>query len=303
VAVQVMNPGVASTSEQEAANRGVAELFDVDHIGGETWRSRRCDPKGGRMYGGTLLAQLLTAARATTTSTVRTSSLDVRFLRPADGGRPVDYQVETVHDGASSALRRISVTQDDLTVAVGTVGFHTPRDGWAHGSWPTPVHPDSMPSTGTPHRSRAVTDEDFDIRFADDHTDGRLIRQLWFRTVSRQPSDIAVHEAVLLFVSDIYFFEPLCLEHGHSGGDRALRYATTQHSVWFHRTPKVDDWLLIESLSPVQSGGRGLVRGEIRAADQQPVATVIQEAVTWVVDSAGGPTPPSPRDDATSEGM
>ncbi|WAJ45344.1 thioesterase family protein [Mycobacterium sp. Aquia_216] len=281
-----MDPRVASASEEEAAYGGVAELFAVDHIGDATWRSRRCDPKGGRMYGGTLLAQLLTAARATLTSTVRTNSLDVRFLRPADGGRPVDYQVETVHDGASSALRRISVTQDDLTVAVGTVGFHRPRVGWTHGTWPTAVHPDSMPPTGTPHRSRAVTDEDFDIRFVDDRTDGRLVRQLWFRTVSQQPSDIGVHEAALLFVSDIYFFEPLCLEHGHSGSDRTLRYATTQHSVWFHRAPKVDHWLLIESLSPVQSGGRGLVRGEIRSTDQQPVATVIQEAVTWVVDSA-----------------
>jgi len=280
-----MNPQGESISE-EVVDGGVAELFAVDRIDQTRWHSRRCDPRGGRMYGGTLLAQLLTAARATITSTLHTSSIDVRFVRPADGGRPVEYRVETVQDGASSALRRVIVAQDDLTVAVGAVSFHAPRDGWAHGTWPTPAHPDSMPQTGTPHPSRAVTAADFDIRFVDDRTDGKLIRQLWFRTVSRQPADIAVHEAALLFVTDIYFFEPLCLEHGYSGSDRALRYATTQHSVWLHRTPKVDDWLLIESLSPVQAGGRGLVRGEVRATDQRPVATVIQEAVTWVVNGA-----------------
>lgn len=267
---------------------GVAELFAVDRVDETTWQGRRCDSKGGRMYGGTLLAQLLMSARETIAPALHTSSVDVRFLRPADGGLPARYRVEAVQDSRSSALRRVVVEQDDLTVAVGTVSFHTPRDGWAHGLWPVHTKPESLPCNGTPHRSRAVTAEHFDIRFVDYRSNGRLTRQLWFRTVADQPADIAMHEGALLFVSDIYFFEPLCLEHGHRGDDRALRYATTQHSVWFHRAPNVNDWALIESFSPVQRGGRGLVRGEVRAEDQQPVATVIQEAVTWVVDNPKG---------------
>ncbi|MGV0792973.1 acyl-CoA thioesterase [Mycolicibacterium sp. XJ1819] len=271
----------APKSNQEV---GVANLFGVDRIDSVTWRSRRCDPKGGRMYGGTLLAQMLTSARATASPTLRTSNVDARFLRPADGGRPVDYVVDSVHDGASSGLRRVTVVQGDAIVADGSVSFYTPRDGWEHGRWPTPVPPDALPATGTPHKSRAVTSTDFDIRFRDRRVNGSLTRQLWFRTAEPQPADIGVHEAGLVFVSDIYFFELLCLEHAVDASDRALRYATTHHVVWLHRTPRIDDWLLIESLSPVQSGGRGLVRGEVRAKDERPIATVIQEAVTWTKD-------------------
>jgi acyl-CoA thioesterase-2 len=239
------------------------------------------------MYGGTMAAQLLAAARATT-PTLRTSSVHLSFLRPADGGRPVDYHVEGVQDGKSTATRRVTAMQDDLIVAVGAVNLHTPRPGWEHGGQAAVVLPDMMSPTGTPHRSRAVTDMDFDIRFYDEWVEGRLIRRLWFRTVRPQPAAIQVNECTLLYISDIYFFEPLCLQHGYAGNDRALRYATTQHSVWFHSTPRVDEWLLLESHSPVLSGGRGLVHGEVRTADGQPIATVIQEAVVRVVNGGDG---------------
>jgi acyl-CoA thioesterase II len=262
----------------------IEELFAVDRIDDSTWRGRRVDPKGGRMFGGTLAAHLLAAARATSQHTAVTSNVDVRFVRPADGGEPVEYLVENVYSGPSSAVRRVTAVQRGSTVAIGSVGVHTPRDGWTHGDRAVPAPPDSLPSTGTPHRSRAVIKDDFDVRYCDDRTGGMLTRRLWVRAARPIPARPDVHECALLFLSDIYFFEPLCLEHHYAGNDPALRYATTQHTVWFHRTPKVDDWLLIESRSPVLSGGRGLVRGDACTTGGHPVATVIQEAVVWVVD-------------------
>lgn len=237
------------------------------------------------MYGGTLAAQLMVAARASTSGPPRVSSIDIRFVRPADGGLPVDHHVDRVQDGTSSAVRRITVRQDGQTIAIGTVGFHTPRDGWAHGGRPAAVLPDSLPRTGTPHRSRAVTAEAFDARFHDEVHDGALVRRLWFRTVGSLPSAVSVQECVITYVSDIYFYEPLCLEHGRQGNDRSIRYGTTQHAVWFHGVPRADEWLLIESRSPVLAGGRGLVYGEVRTLDGRPIATIVQEAVIRVAEA------------------
>lgn len=262
----------------------VPDLFAVDPVGEDLWRSRRGDPKGGRMYGGTLAAQLMSAARAATPGPPRVSSVDVRFVRPGDGGLPVDHHVERVQDGKSSAVRRVTVTQGAETIAIGTVGFHTPRDGWAHGGKPATRLPDSLAPTGTPHRSRAVTADEFDVRFYDEADDGGVVRRLWFRTAAALPPVVSVHECVVMYLSDIYFCEPICLEHSSQGNDRSNHCGTAQHAVWFHGAPRADEWLLIESRSPVLAGGRGLIYGEVRALDGSPVATVVQEAVVRLVD-------------------
>jgi acyl-CoA thioesterase II len=262
------------------------ELFAVDEIGDHRWRSRTTDPRGGRMFGGTMAAQLLASARAATTGPPQTSSLEMRFLAPADAGTGVDYEVDRIADGRSSAVRRVTVSQGGQAVAMGTVGFHTPRDGWVHGVRPSAVDADSLPKTGNPHKSRAITAEDFDIRYFDEVRDGIVMRQLWFRTIKPLPPVQEVHECVLLLVSDIYFFEPICLQHGFQGNDRSIRYSTTQHAVWFHAAPRADEWLLIESHSPAFRGGRGVVHGAIRTLDGVPVATVVQEAAIRVVDPA-----------------
>jgi len=237
------------------------------------------------MYGGTLAAQLLAAARAATQARPRASSAEIRYLLPAEGGRPVDYHVEHTHEGRSSAVRRVRACQDERTVAVGSVGFHTPRDGWAHGRRNAGEQPQALPETGLPHRSRAVTARDFDIRYHDESTPGGFVRRLWFRAREDLPADTAVHESVLAFVSDIYFYEPICLEHGYPGNDRAIRYGTTHHSMWFHQSPAADDWLLIESRSPVLVGGRGLVYGQVRTTSGDLVATIVQEVAISVAPS------------------
>lgn len=157
------------------------------------------------MYGGALAAQLVAAARAATAGASQTSCVEVRFLQPADGGLRADFRVERVQDGRSSAVRQVTVTQQGRTVAIGTVGFHTPRDGWVHGGRPAGVHPDSLPMTGTPHRSRAVTADAFDIRYHDEKRDSGIVRHLWFRTVDPLPANASVHECVVMFLSDIYF--------------------------------------------------------------------------------------------------
>jgi acyl-CoA thioesterase len=72
----------------DKAGATVLDRFAVDQIADLTWRGRDCDPLGGRMYGGTLAARLLAAARAATVGPPATSGLDIHFLQPADGGLP-----------------------------------------------------------------------------------------------------------------------------------------------------------------------------------------------------------------------
>ena len=205
----------------DKAGATVLDRFAVDQIADLTWRGRDCDPLGGRMYGGTLAARLLAAARAATVGPPATSGLDIHFLQPADGGLPVPDDVERAHDGRSSAVRRVTATQHGRTVAVGTVSFHTPREGLV-----------ARPTGPRRGAEMACRRRDYRIGRA---RSGRPISTFVIMTSRRRstasfgdcgsgaledlPAAVAVHECVLTFLSDIYFFEPICLEHGYRVND------------------------------------------------------------------------------------
>ena len=53
-----------------------------------------------------------------------------------------------------------------------------------------------------------------------------------------------------------------------------LVIASIDHAMWFHRSVRVDDWLLYAIDSPSASGARGFTRGSIFARDGRLVASV-----------------------------
>jgi acyl-CoA thioesterase-2 len=169
------------------------------------------------------------------------------------------------------------VTFNAISAAVTSTG---------HGSGDVgPMLPDDVGATGMPHRARAIPPGSFDIRYYDRVEDDSVVRRLWFRALDPMPADVITHQCVVALISDLYFFEPIFAQHGLQGNDRRIRYATTQHCLWFHRPPVADDWHVIESRSPAAANGRGLVTGQIRALDGALVATAVQEVAVRFPDS------------------
>jgi acyl-CoA thioesterase-2 len=230
------------------------------------------------MFGGTILAQLIAVAHRSAPEMSNTSSLHVFFLCPADGGISCEYHVRTLHDGRASATREVNVVQSGRTVAVATINLHAPRAVWSHAAkYQAEITPDRLPPTGMPHPARAIPPGAVEFKYHDANVDGTFVRYLWFRATEQVPDTVLDHECAAALISDLYFFEPVVAQQGFRGNDRSIKYATTQHSVWFHATPRVDEWTVVESRSPVAAGGRGLVTGEIRTLSGTMVATVVQE--------------------------
>ena len=69
------------------------------------------------------------------------------------------------------------------------------------------------------------------------------------------------------------------LPHGASYLKGDLIMASVDHAIWFHRSMRVDDWLLYAMDSPSASGARGFARGSIFARSGQLVASVAQEGL------------------------
>jgi acyl-CoA thioesterase-2 len=49
------------------------------------------------------------------------------------------------------------------------------------------------------------------------------------------------------------------------------------HSVWFHREARADEWLYYDVNSLINANGRGLLRGTIHGSDGRMRASAAQE--------------------------
>jgi len=67
--------------------------------------------------------------------------------------------------------------------------------------------------------------------------------------------------------------------HGVSWLTPGLQVASLDHAMWFHRSFRIDDWLLYDIRSPSASGARGLVEGRFFRRDGTLVASTVQEGL------------------------
>ncbi len=67
--------------------------------------------------------------------------------------------------------------------------------------------------------------------------------------------------------------------HAISSWSPDMQVASLDHSLWYHRPLRMDDWLLYAMDSPSASGSRGLSRGQIFNRAGELVASVTQESL------------------------
>ena len=105
------------------------------------------------------------------------------------------------------------------------------------------------------------------------------VQNVWLKATDRLPEDPAIHAAILAYASDMTLLDTALFAHGKSVFDLDLQLASLDHSIWFHRPFRVDDWLLYAQDSPSAFGGRGFTRGSIYSQSGVLVASTAQEGV------------------------
>jgi len=104
-------------------------------------------------------------------------------------------------------------------------------------------------------------------------------KHTWLKTRDPLPDDPEVHIALLAYMSDLDFMSTSMLPHGRNTIRQSIRGASLDHSIWFHRPFRADEWLLFAKESPNANGARGFVRGHFFNRDGDLVATAAQEAL------------------------
>lgn len=251
----------------------------------------------GRVFGGLLAAQALVAAGRTVAGGAP-HSLHLYFVRAGRHGMPVTWSVARVRDGFAFALRHVVAEQSGQVILTLTASFTTQRSGLAHQD-PMPGVP--APETlcdwedlrvqvlgpGTVRRP----DGPLEVRDADPGSAapaaGRPARRrLWMRPREPLPDDPLVHAAALAYATDRGLLSTAGRPHGLMWG--AGLGASLDHAVWFHGTPRFDDWVLYDTTSPVAHAGRGLCHGALYRCDGARIASVTQEGVIRVLPRRAG---------------
>ena len=83
--------------------------------------------------------------------------------------------------------------------------------------------------------------------------------------------------------SDFYLLGTSLLPHRDRLAAGKLVIASIDHGMWFHRSVRMDDWLLYATDSPSASGARGFTRGSIFSRDGRLVASTAQEGLIRVL--------------------
>ena len=64
---------------------------------------------------------------------------------------------------------------------------------------------------------------------------------------------------------------------------KQLQYASIDHTIWFHRPFRMDEWLLYYCRSISNSQSRGFAQGSVYNRDGLLVASTMQEGLVRVV--------------------
>ncbi|MFI6072141.1 acyl-CoA thioesterase [Actinoplanes sp. NPDC051343] len=260
-----------------------------------------------KAYGGDLVAQATAAAMRSVTDGKTLHSTHSYFLRPADIGAEVRYEVEVMRDGRGYSTRGVRGYQHGKTVYASLTNFTAGgRSGTYEAAFPGDLPgPAGLPTSAdylADRKGGTMTDESkaywsggrsFDMRhvpgpvYLDVEGGSAPHQAVWVRPFDPlRPVEGLTDEqrdlAALAYVCDYTVLEPVLRVLDLPWARPGLVTASLDHSMWFHRPPRpgeLDGWLLYLQEAGAAGAGRGLGTGRFFTPDRHHLATVAQEGM------------------------
>jgi acyl-CoA thioesterase-2 len=274
----------------------LVNLLNVEAVANNVFMGQSQDIGFAAVFGGQVLGQALHAALKTVEEGRPPHSLHSYFLRPGNAGLPIRYEVARIRDGKSFTTRQIIAYQREEPIFQMSASFARLENGLEHQPFmPLVLPPDQVPSNQelaqsfrdripTRLREHFTSEPALERRtlnpidpFHPEKTEP--IHLYWLKTTGRLSDDMSLHFAILAYTSDYGPLSTTLRPHGVSVFSDRLQAATLDHSIWFHRPFRVDEWLLYTLESPTASAARGFARGQIFSQDGRLIASVAQEGL------------------------
>jgi acyl-CoA thioesterase-2 len=298
---------VSSEEAQPDPVSRVLKLFELERAEDGSFLADS-GPRSPRLFGGQVAAQATIAAGRSVDlcSDQHLHSLHAYFLRPGRGGPPIRYAVEPLKDGRNFAARSVTAMQGEEVIFTLQASFVRPENGIAHqeSEMPAAAPPEDL-GEGEPFAQlmrerfarlapelRRFMQGPVEMREAPRRTPGegerarRSLRRVWIRPRQPLPEDPLLHAAMIVWVSDRSLIQTGVRPHGFA---RVVSSASLDHSLWFHRAPRFDDWLLYTMESPVAHSARALIHGNMYRRDGAHLVSVAQEGLIRVAQRSDAP--------------
>ncbi|MFD6273321.1 acyl-CoA thioesterase [Nocardia asteroides] len=279
--------------EQSPDLRVLLDLLDLESIGDDVFVGNHPEKVWSRTFGGQLVSQAIVAA-GRTAGERPLHAINAHFVRGGDVKKPIEYHVQRHRDGRALANRTVTASQDGQELFVMLAAFQDWGKGLEHAhEGPQVPDPESLPRIEESFAGFEDKLEMFinaphpiDMRYTNDPawilkgTGEKLNHnRVWMRTDGTLPDDPLLHVAALGYSSDTTVLDSIITTHGLSWGLDRILAATVNHSIWFHRPFRFDDWTLYATESPVAAGSRGLATGRFYSRSGELLATTVQEGV------------------------
>jgi acyl-CoA thioesterase-2 len=265
----------------------------------DIWRGNVPGGSRRRLFGGHVAAQALVAAGRCTPDALA-HSIHVYFLRLGDPHTPIEYRVERLRDGRSFSARLVRAVQHNEEILVATVSFVKPEQPGLEHQVTAPVVPPpaacmSWEEWSAPRlaemsattRAQFQRERPIEIRPVNpvdsrSPTPDAPAQQFWLRAPA-EPGQLAdqplLHQALAAYASDHTLLSAVLRPHGVTFMSRGVLAASVDHTIWFHRPFRMDQWLLYSQIAPVACAGRGLALGHFFDEQGNLLASMAQEGV------------------------
>lgn len=288
---------MAGTDHPDDPNADFTELLallDLDPVDDDVFTGGHPSKNPPRTFGGQLMAQAFVASSRTLARPLPPNALSVHFVNGGDTGADIEFRVVRLRDERRFANRRVDALQGGVLLASAMVSYLSGGSGLEHGIQPPQVaEPESVPplkqllrgyedvvplfvNALQPIQWRYTNDPSWVMR---DKGSRLEYNRVWMKADGELPDDPVLHTAAMVYSSDTTVLDSIITTHGLSWGFDRIFAASANHSMWFHRRVRFDDWMLYSTSSPVATDSRGLGTGHFFDRSGELVATVVQEGL------------------------
>ncbi|KAG5041937.1 hypothetical protein JHK87_005852 [Glycine soja] len=258
-------------------------------------------PRFGKVFGGQMIGQALAAASKSVGSLKVVHSLHAYFILAGDLNMPITYQVHRLRDGKSFASRKVDGIQKGNVIFTLMASFQKEESGMVHQevAIPSVPAPDKLlpmeelrerrltdPRLPITYRNKVATSQfipwPIEIRLCEYETATNMTKsppslRYWFRAKGKLSDDEALHRCVVAYASDLIFLQVSLNPHREKGF--RTRSVSLDHSMWFHRSVKADDWVLFAIFTPSAYSARVFVTGQMFNQKGELLVSLVQEGL------------------------
>ncbi|MFT4021203.1 MAG: acyl-CoA thioesterase II [Acinetobacter sp.] len=273
------------------------DILSLEKLEENIYRGQSRNLVGKRVFGGQVLGQALRAASYTTDRPAH--SLHAYFLFAGDINAPIIYEVDILRDGKSFVSRQVRAIQHGRTIFTAIISFASPEEGLEYQQHqPDYPAPDTLKNEQelkqgllqfVPENVRTsfMRERHVELRPVNDvrnffHPQPEPPKYAHYvkthEHIQTEQDDIALHQAIVAFYSDFTLMTTALRPHGLSYLSPSLQCASIDHSIYFHKPLRADEWMLYDMHATVTANSRGLNYGQMWQ-NGELVCSTVQEGL------------------------